>query len=195
MSGFSQVSTCCRQAGHSKGGVAIFAHNSIPYFEEYSMAVRGTSEMGRSAVSAQPLRIRPDLAVVRIRGPPEKQRPPYAPAFRRMLTASCESRAAAVVMGDVNLHSWATAETGVYQQWIAKERPQKLSGSDEPTFRAGAVTDGVLLNPGLLTPEGSLPQDAAPKTDGGYLNVCPGVSPCFVSGPSHSSTDTYASGG
>ena len=68
-------------------------------------------------------------------------------------------------------------EKGADQEWIEEAGLWELSDPSTPTYRAGAVADGVRLALGVYRPEGILPQAADPETDGGN----PDVHPLFVS--------------
>ena len=92
--------------------------------------------------------------------PPEKNRPAFASALRKMIINNKTLQVAPILTGDLNIHSWEVAEKGVNQQRIEENQILELPSPTTPTYRTGAVTDGVSKAPGRYLPEALSPQEA-----------------------------------
>ena len=74
-----------------------------------------------------------------------------------MLRKARTSYITTLVMGDNNKSAWDKEEKGVLQEWLRTENLWELTNPKTPTHRAGTVTDGMILAPGMYMPEGILP--------------------------------------
>ena len=145
--------------GAAKGGVAIYVHETAPYYDEYSAVAQEKNAIEHCAVTTFPNHNpKGRLLEVGVHRPPEKMHSPYAAApekWRRQKRSeyndNCIRRLQQTRMG--------TTEKGEYQAWREKEPLRELPNPEAPTYRPGTTTDGVLSAPGHYMPEEILPRD------------------------------------
>ena len=105
--------------------------------------------------------------------PPEREHPPYQEALGKILQKAKTSHITTIVMGDYNKNAWEREVKGMLQEWINQENLWELTDPETPTHRAGTVTDGMLLSPGMFMPGGILPQGGGLVTGKRQLDVHP----------------------
>ena len=165
--GYILASTCQRRQGEPKGGVAIYAHESIPQRKGEKRITQPKHELEHCSEIVHPNHNEKDqLAVAGAYRAPEREHPEYAPTLSQMLQHHKEQQSTAKLKGDFNINSWGTSETGFYQKWVEGEGLRELSNRTIPTRRTGTVTDGILMAVGKSQPEGLFPQVVALKKMG-----------------------------
>ena len=153
-------------------------HETIPFNKKEWRTVQEQQELEHCSIIVHPNYNEEDkLVIVGMYRPPEKDHPDYAPILKQALQYHREQQLATTLMGDFNINAWEHAEKGSYQAWIAEENLWVLSNPMTPTFKAGTVTDAVLMVMGKYHPEGLLPPPVDQEQNGGD----PGVYPVFIS--------------
>ena len=118
-------------------------------------------------------------------GPPDTEHPPYTKEQESMTKENRNTNIATLIMGDLNMNAWESAEEGAYQEWLDASHLREISDPMTPTYRTGTTTDGGLFAQSDYTPGGILPQDVDRKRDGGYPNVYPAASDGLVLADHH----------
>ena len=165
------MSTCCRKQGRLEGGVAIFVHERVPYFDEDHRVVRRNHVMEHCPVTVLPNHNERDRSV--IRGgyrPPEKGHPPYAPALAQMLREPRGRQLATILMGEFNFHPREMVELLPLDLW-------ESGGSADIRYRiaTGRRDEYMRLRaPDVWRIEPFDPQYAIPSVPGPSADFRPG---------------------
>ena len=171
---YKLASSCSHKQGETKGGVAIFVHTQVPFIRTEHRVAQTKGEIEYCSVVIFPNHNKKEqLVVVGVYRPPDKQHPPYDEALEKMLQEHKEHNRTTMLLGDFNINDWETNGKGAYTEWILNNDLWELSDPNAPTYRTGTTTDGIVMALGDYHPEGVLPQQADPETDGGQSEVHP----------------------